>query len=99
MTHSIDSIRRLCEPVARRYGVKKLALFGSYAANRQRSDSDVDLLMDKGRIIGLWEYAGFVMTLEQALGAHVDVITYDSVGDAFMGSPINDEVVLYEDKG
>jgi predicted nucleotidyltransferase len=97
MIHSIDSIRRLCIPVARQYGVKKLALFGSYASNQQHIDSDVDLLIDKGRISGLWEYAGFVMQLERVLGGHVDVLTYESIGDAFAGTPIGSEVVLYED--
>ena len=30
----------------RRYGVKRLALFGSYAREAQREDSDVDILVE-----------------------------------------------------
>ncbi|MDR2505690.1 MAG: nucleotidyltransferase domain-containing protein [Oscillospiraceae bacterium] len=97
MTHTIETIRRLSIPVAQDYGVKKLALFGSYASDKNRSDSDVDLLIEKGKITGLWEYAAFVSKLEQVLGTHVDVLTYDSVADAFAGESVGNEVVLYEE--
>ena len=40
----------------RRYGLKRLALFGSYAREDQREDSDVDILVEIEPSIGL----GFV---------------------------------------
>jgi predicted nucleotidyltransferase len=57
----------------------------------------VDLLIYKGTLRGLWQYAALVNDLEEALGVHVDVLTYDQLQDAFLGAPIVREVVLYEE--
>jgi predicted nucleotidyltransferase len=94
---TIESIRSIAVPIAKRYGVKKMALFGSVANGTAREDSDVDFVIDKGNLRGLWQYAGLVSDLEDALGIHVDVLTYDSLDAAFMGAPIGKEVVLYEE--
>jgi uncharacterized protein len=58
----------------RRYGVKRLALFGSYAREDQCEDSDVDILVEIERPIGL----GFVELadrLEDALGIRTEVVS------------------------
>ena len=60
--------------LARRYGVKRLALFGSYARDDQREDSDVDILVEVDPSIGL----GFVELadrIEGALGVRVEVVS------------------------
>lgn len=60
--------------LARRYGVKRLALFGSYARGDQREDSDVDILVEVDPTIGL----GFVELadrIEAALGIHVELVS------------------------
>jgi len=93
--YTIEEIKDISVPVAQRYGVKKLALFGSYARGEQKEQSDIDFLIDKGRIKGL-EFFGFINSLEDDLGVHVDVMTYDSLRESFIASSIGDEVVLYE---
>jgi uncharacterized protein len=58
----------------RRYGLKRLALFGSYAREDQREESDVDILVEIERPIGL----GFVELadrLEDALGIRTEVVS------------------------
>jgi Predicted nucleotidyltransferases len=57
-----------------RYGVRDLAIFGSYARGEQTRISDVDLLVRLERPIGLkffelWDY------LEEILGLKVDLLT------------------------
>jgi len=93
--YTIDDIKRISIPVAQKYGVKKLALFGSCARGEQSLTSDVDFLIDKGRIRGL-EFFGFINDLEDDLGVHVDVLTYDSLKESLIAEAIEDEVVLYE---
>jgi len=93
--YSIDDIRRIAVPIAQQYGVKKLALFGSYARGEQRQESDIDLIMDKGRIEG-WEYYGFINHLEDSFGLHVDVLTYDALSSSLLADAPIHEVVLYE---
>jgi hypothetical protein len=92
----LNEIKRISIPIAQRYGVKKLALFGSYARGEQNEQSDIDFLIDKGRIHG-WEYFGFINDLEDDFGIHVDVMTYDSLKRSMISDAIEDEVVLYEE--
>ena len=93
--YTIEEIKRISIPVAQKYGVKKLALFGSCARGEQSLTSDVDFLIEKGKIRGL-EFFGFINDLEDDLGVHVDVLTYDSLKDSLISDALEDEVVLYE---
>ncbi|MCL2080992.1 MAG: nucleotidyltransferase family protein [Oscillospiraceae bacterium] len=93
--YAIDDIKRITVPIAQRYGVKKLALFGSYARGEQKETSDIDFLIEKGRIQG-WEFFGFINSLEDNLGTRVDVMTYDSLRDSLIAGAVKNEVVLYE---
>ena len=94
-TYTIEEIKRISIPVAQKYGVKKMALFGSYARGEQKETSDIDFVIDKGRIQGL-EFFGFINSLEDVLDVHVDVMTYQSLQDSLINEAIADEVVLYE---
>lgn len=93
--YTIDEIKGICVPVAQKFGVKKLALFGSYARGEQHSGSDIDFIIEKGNIQGL-EFFGFINNLEDVLGVHVDVVTYQSIKDSFIEEALKDEVILYE---
>ncbi|HEY5600430.1 MAG TPA: nucleotidyltransferase family protein [Candidatus Manganitrophaceae bacterium] len=60
--------------LVRRYAVKRLALFGSYARGDQRDDCDVDVLVEVDPAIGL----GFVELAERiegALGVRAEVVS------------------------
>ena len=72
-----------------------MALFGSYARGEHTINSDIDFLIEKGRIQGL-EFFGFINSLEDAFGIRVDVLTYASLRDSMIAEAISDEVVLYE---
>ena len=93
--YSLDELRGIVGDVARQYGVKKVALFGSYSEGRQSADSDIDLLIDKGDIKGLIMFNGFINSLEEKLKKDVDVITYASLERSLIKDGIK-EVVLYE---
>ena len=94
--YDIAEIKDIATSVAKEYGVKKIALFGSYANGRQLETSDIDLVIDKGNIKGYFMFCGFVNALEQAFGTHVDVLTYNAIKQSYICNAINDEVVLYE---
>ena len=93
--YELDKIKQISVPIAKKYGVKKLALFGSYARGEQNEASDIDLLIDKGDIQG-WEFFGFINNLEDELGVRVDVLTYDSLKESLISDAVIDEVILYE---
>jgi uncharacterized protein len=71
----ILEILRTAAPRLRELGVKHISVFGSTARGTQRSDSDIDLLLDldEQRKIDLLDYAGIVAEIQKMLPQHVDV--------------------------
>jgi predicted nucleotidyltransferase len=73
-TEILEILRKEKPELVRRYGLKRLALFGSYAREDQREDSDVDILVEIEPQIGL----GFVELadrIEDALGIRTEVVS------------------------
>ena len=59
--------------------MRSLDLFGSVARNEARADSDVDLLVEFERPIGLFHFFRVQRRLEELLGARVDLVMRDAV--------------------
>ena len=95
--YSVDELRIIISDIAKQYGVKKVALFGSYSTGKQTSDSDIDLLIDKGEIKGLFMLNSFTNSLQDRLDKKIDVITYDSLDRSLLKDYIRNEIVLYEE--
>ena len=94
--YSAQELRMIVSDIAKQYGVKKVALFGSYSTSKQTSDSDIDLIIDKGEIKGLFMLNSFINSLQDKLGKNVDVMTYSSLSRSLIKDSVRDEVVLYE---
>ncbi len=60
--------------LSEKYGVSRIAIFGSYAKGRPSERSDLDLLVEFERPIGL-EFNELVEYLEKELGLKVDILT------------------------
>ena len=58
----------------RRFGLKKLALFGSYARDDQRDESDVDIMVEVDPSIGLG-FVDLADRLENVLGIRTEVVS------------------------
>ena len=70
-----DILRFLAQNKAeldRRFGVRRIGLYGSYATGMRQEDSDVDLVVElkEPRFNDL---AGLYIFIEQALGCKVDI--------------------------
>lgn len=59
----------------RRFGVTRLALFGSTARDEARADSDVDVLVAFDGPASAARYFGVQFYLEDMLGSRVDLVT------------------------
>ena len=57
------------------FGVARVALFGSFARDEGRKDSDVDLLVEFGRPVGLIEFVRLRRRLVEIIGHPVDLVT------------------------
>lgn len=61
------------------FAVKALFLFGSVARDEATSESDVDLLVEFNRPVGLFTLLGLQSYLEELLGCSVDLGTPTSL--------------------
>jgi predicted nucleotidyltransferase len=94
--YTIEKIREIVSPIARRFGVDHLWLFGSYARGDFTPDSDLDFRLDKGAIRGYFQLGGFHNALVDALGMKIDLVETDSLEDEFLDRIVEDEVIIYE---
>jgi len=73
---SIEVIKKSVLPVAVKYGIYRLDLFGSYLAGTATEDSDADFLVDFGPMTpSIFKVMGFREELSTALGKPVDIVT------------------------
>ncbi len=95
--YTLEEIRAKAVPIAKKYGVKKLSLFGSYARGEADSQSDLDFLYDggNGKIKSLFDYLDFVYDLENEFKCHIDLVSTGINDKNFLEDIQQDEVILY----
>lgn len=60
----------------RKFGVKKIGVFGSFARDESKKDSDVDVFVEfKEERGGFKDFGGLAEFLEKLLGREVDILT------------------------
>ena len=81
MIYSLEEIARRVRPVAEKYRLKAVYVFGSYARGEAREDSDVDLLVDTdgAGITSLLTLGGLCYDLEEALEKEISFVLTDSL--------------------
>lgn len=71
----IENRLRLLKPlIEERFFVKKIGYFGSFAKNKQREDSDIDLIVEFSQPLG-WEFFDLTDLLEKELQRKVDLVS------------------------
>lgn len=80
------------EPVLRAW------IFGSFSRMEEKQDSDLDILIDLDRSvqIGLLQYSGMINQLENLLGRKVDLVANGSIKPFAQESINRDKVLIYE---
>jgi predicted nucleotidyltransferase len=95
--YTIGEIAEIVAPIAEEYGIKKMAVFGSYARGEASKGSDLDFhIIDRGALRGLFQLSGFNIALKEKLKMDVDVLTSGSLSDEFLGRISKEEIVVYE---
>ena len=70
----IEILRKEMPYCVSEYGVKRIGLFGSYANGTPTKGSDIDILVEFERPIGL-KFVEFAEYIEGLLGTTVDILT------------------------
>jgi len=91
---AIDEIREKSLPILSRYGAIRAGVFGSAARGKTRRRSDVDILVDFPKAIGLFEFVGLKQELEEALHRKVDLVEYEAIKPSIKERILAEEVPI-----
>lgn len=89
----IEKIKPIIIRILKKNRVTKAGIFGSYARGTQKKNSDIDILIQPPKMMGL----GFVnmkLELEKKLGRKVDLITYKYISPLLKEHILKDEVKI-----
>ncbi len=90
----LDIIKQHQRELTEVYGVKSLALFGSVARDEAGPASDIDMLVEFDRPVGLFGLFSLQDRLEELLGRKVDLGTPDSLKPRLRSSVMHEMVYV-----
>lgn len=104
--YTVDEIRDIVVPIAKRHRVTKMYLFGSYARGEADGTSDIDLRIDAENLTNLFVLGSLYDELENALKKSLDLITtqslrqniHDPLTRKLIRNMRKDEQLLYEEQ-
>lgn len=68
-------IRENLAELSREYAVSEIGIFGSYARNEQKPDSDLDILVEFSKPVGFVSFMQLEQHLQRLLGVKIDLVT------------------------
>ncbi len=75
----LNKIKPKIIEILKKNNVKKAGIFGSYAEGKQRKNSDIDILIEPPKGIGLFGFTGLEIDLSENLNKKVDLVTYNGL--------------------
>ena len=106
MVFTLDELKTKISPIAEKYGLKAVYLFGSYARNEVADDSDIDILIDRtdSKIRSIFDMGGLYSDLQESIGKEIDLITSQTLEQAstrkrmllFIENLYSERVKIYE---
>ena len=91
---SLEKKLKELKPILKeKYKVKSIGIFGSYARQEAKNDSDIDILIDFSGNIG-WEFIDLKKFLEKELEKEVDLVTHEALRPEFKENILKD--VIYQ---
>lgn len=81
MIYSIEELKSRITPVAKKYNLRAVYVFGSYARNEATDDSDIDVLIDRdgSTVKSLFDLGGLYNDLCDSIGKEVDLVTMQTL--------------------
>ena len=93
--YTLDEIKSIAVPIARRYNIAAMYLFGSYARGEATGSSDIDFRVDRGGMKNMLELGGLYSDLEVGFDKKLDVLTTQMLTPEFLNSIRPEEVLIY----
>jgi len=90
----LDKLKNVKTNLKKKYKVKRIGLFGSYANNKQKDTSDIDFLVEFEEDADLIHFISLSCYLEEIFNTKVDVISKPSLKEELKQHILKE--VIYE---
>ena len=86
-----EQLSNLKPTLIKRFSVSSIGLFGSYARNEQNESSDIDIVVDFSKTVGI-EFIDLAEFLEERLKAKIDLVSLNGIKPKYLAA-IKPEIV------
>lgn len=99
-TFDLEELKQIVAPIADKYGLEAVYLFGSQARGDVKPDSDYDFYIKRGKMRGLFQLSALFIDLKKALHKEVDIVlepvTKRKLDDYLIKGIKKDGILIYE---
>ena len=109
MIYTLDQLSEIITPIAEKYRLKAVYVFGSYARGEATEESDVDILVDRdGSLVHtLFQMGELYGDLEDAVQKEIDLVTTQTLEQKrtkannarFVNALLAERKLLYDRQG
>jgi uncharacterized protein len=79
-------------------GASQVSVFGSFARDEEDNTSDIDILVEFERKMGLIEFCGIERRLSDFVGMKIDLLTKSAINPLIQPFVENDRKIIYQRK-
>ena len=80
--------------LCRKYSIKEIGIFGSYARGEQGEKSDVDILVDFDVLPDLFKFCEIERVLEEILGVKVDLVRRPAIREELKENILSEVIAI-----
>ncbi len=91
---SNDEIKELKPKIVKilkKHGIRKAGIFGSYARGENKKNSDIDIIIQPRKGMGL-EFVGVQLELQDKIGKKIDLVTYKGIHPLIKEDVLKEEI-------
>ena len=88
----LNTLAKYKQKKQRIYQIQRIGIFGSYAKNKMRERSDIDIVVELEKQ-DLFYLIGIKQDLEEVLHSPIDIVSYRANMNKFLKNRIDNEVV------
>jgi len=93
---NIEEIKKKVTPILKEYKIIRAGIFGSFARGDNKKKSDVDMLVETQKQMGLLELMGLKLALQKAIKRKVDLVEYETIRKELKEQILGDEIIILQ---
>ena len=90
-TNELKKLKPRIVKILKRHGIKKAGIFGSYARGDNKKKSDIDIIIEPRKGMGL-EFVGVQLELQDEIGLKIDLVTYKGIHRLIKEQVLKEEI-------